>query len=118
MSVASDYTLDVQADDAWSINVQQPKPSPSDPMPPQTFSGKGMSVSPLLALADGAVKFKLQHNGAKEFTVWLLDQNGVRLSQLAHAAGNFNGAMSEDVAAGTCLLDITADCNWTISVEQ
>ncbi len=84
VSVASDYTLDVQADDAWSINVQQPKPSPSDPMSPQTFSGKGMSVSPLLA----------------------------------RATGNFNGAMSEDVAAGTCLLDITADCNWTISVEQ
>lgn len=115
---AGGYVLDVTADGAWSVVMEQPIASPSLPKAPQSFSGRGQQVSALFILNTGLARFNMTHSGARNFAVWLLDQNGDKVALLVNTIGAFNGSKAVGVGYDAYVLDITADGSWTISVEQ
>lgn len=94
------------------------------PMPPQTpeplrFTGHGQQVSETFMLTEGLVIFRMTHDGSSNFAVVLLDDKGKWIELLVNKIGKFDGAKAVGIKrAGKYLLDIQADGNWTISVEQ
>ncbi len=86
---------------------------------PQQFKGHGQKVSPKFTLHEGLVVFRMTHNGRRNFIIWLLDQQGHRVAILVNRVGNFNGSKGMGInRAGIHLLDIAADGNWTVKIEQ
>ncbi len=87
--------------------------------PPQQFKGQSQQVSKKFTLNDGLVVSRMTHDGKRIFSVTLLDDKGTRIASLVSMVGNFNGANAIGIKqSGTYLLNITADGNWTINVEQ
>jgi len=112
------HLLDIQADGDWSITVQQPKPA-SAPSPPQTCTGHGQQFSSFFALAAGLATFHMEHSGSSNFIVWLIDAHGDLVELLVNEIGNFNGGKAVGIdAPGIHLLDIQADGDWSITVQQ
>jgi hypothetical protein len=115
---AGSYLLDISADGAWAVSIEQPYPATAPPVP-QTFTGQGQQVSPMFALQQGLVRFAMSHNGDRNFAIWLLDQRGNRIDLLVNEIGQFSGSKAIGITrAGIYLLDIAADGNWTVTVEQ
>jgi PKD repeat protein len=97
------HLLDIQADGDWTITVEQPTPS-SAPSPPQSYTGHGQEFSPA---------------GSANFIVLLLDDQGDWVELLVNEIGSFDGSKAIGIdAPGLHLLDIQADGDWTITVEQ
>jgi len=112
------HLLDIQADGSWAITVEQPTPS-SAPSPPQTYTGHGQEFSPFFTLASGLTTFHMEHSGSANFIVWLLDDQGDWVDLLVNKIGSFDGSKAVSVDdSGIYLLDITADGNWDVSIEQ
>ncbi|MCG2794505.1 MAG: hypothetical protein L6427_01275, partial [Actinomycetia bacterium] len=101
----------------------QPEPEPEPQPEPQPttydFSGSGNKATQLFTLQEGITTFDLTHDGESNFIVWLKDQNGENVDLAANAIGSFAGGklVSVDNTAGY-ILDIKADGNWAIHVEQ
>ena len=64
------HIINIQADGSWSITVRQPRFS-SAPGLPQSFSGKGDSVSSSFQLNEGLATFTFTHDGTRNFIVEL-----------------------------------------------
>ncbi len=85
----------------------------------QQYSGYGQQVSPKFKLRGGLVVFYMTHNGRGNFHIWLLDDKGTRIALLVNKTGNFDGAKAVGIkSAGAYLLDIAADGDWTVKVDQ
>lgn len=118
------YVMDVEADGAWSVVVEQPRPTSAPPVP-ATFSGHGKAVSPFFTLNSGLLTFKMTHNGRSNFSIWLLDRDGNRDELLVNEIGPFNGSKAIgvrssgglDVVAGVKVMDIEADGDWSIGIQ-
>jgi hypothetical protein len=117
LEAGANYALAVQADGAWTALVQQPVPSASDLKPPQTFSGRSAQTSPFLALKEGTLTFRLSYTGSSGVSIWLLDQNGVRQVLLARSATS-TATQTAEVAAGSYLLDIAGQGEWSLALTQ
>jgi len=118
IEVAGAYALDITADGAWTIKIEQLKPT-SAPGVPRTFTGTGPKVSSLFWLDKTLTTFEMSHDGSSNFAVWLLDSNGENVDLLVNEIGSFDGSTAIGVpAAGVYILDIEADGDWTISVHQ
>ena len=118
------YVLDVSADGNWSVTAEQPRPADA-PGPPQTFDGLGQSVSAPFTLNEGLASFTLFHDGSSNFAIWLIDAQGNLVELLVNEIGPFDGSkavsVTDDLLAaspGIHFLDIAADGNWTVTVEQ
>jgi len=91
----------------------------SAPPPPQTYTGRGQNFSPFITLAGGLTTFQMQHTGSANFIVRLLDDHGRWVELLANEIGSFNGSRAIGIdLPGIHLLDIRADGDWMITVEQ
>lgn len=113
------YLLDIQADGNWTILIEQPSATSTAPAAPQTFTGRGQQVSPMFKLASGLTIFHMAHDGGSNFAVVLLDNKGNWVELLVNEIGSFDGAKAVGIRrAGVYLLDITADGNWTVTIEQ
>jgi hypothetical protein len=95
-------------------------PAPSSPSPaPQTFQGHGKSVSPKFSLQQGLSVFRVTHNGKANFAIWLMDDQGSRIDLLVNTIGSYDARKAEGITkAGTYIMDVEADGNWTVTVEQ
>ncbi|MCK4222094.1 MAG: PKD domain-containing protein, partial [Dehalococcoidia bacterium] len=112
------HLLDIQADGDWAISVDQPTPT-SAPSPPQMYTGHGQEFSPFFTLNSGLTTFQLKHTGTSNFAVVLLDSQGDWVELLVNEIGSFDGSKAVSVDdSGIYLLDITADGNWDVSIEQ
>jgi hypothetical protein len=113
----SQYPLDAVAPRSHEMGASSPTASAS-PDGPLFFTGIGQQASELFHLTSGLAVFKLSHDGAGHFGVWLLDNAGNKVELLANSArGPFSGSKPvQIVATGSYLLDISADGAWNISV--
>lgn len=61
----------------------------------------------------------MEHDGQSNFAIWLLDDEGNRVSLLVNEIGLFFGSTAVQIrTAGVFILDISADRNWEIDIEQ
>lgn len=61
----------------------------------------------------------MKHDGDSNFAIWLLDETGDRIELLVNEIGDFNGSTVIGIDdAGSYLLDISADGNWNVTIEQ
>ena len=112
------YLLSIQADGDWTITIDQPHPS-SAPPAPQNYSGHGQNVSSFVQLASGLITVRGTHTGQRNFIVHLVDLNGEVEEFIFNESGAFNGSKAFTLSnAGIYFVDVQADGDWTISVEQ
>lgn len=96
-------------------------PVAAPPMPPGSvrLQGVGQTATQQFALKAGLATFSLQHNGNRNFIVWLLNDKGERQDLLVNVIGPFSGSKAIQVRAdGSYLLDVAADGRWVVSVTQ
>lgn len=114
---AGQYTVDVNADGDWSINIEQPRPE-QVPSAPRAMSGKGITVSDFVQLTKGLHVFKLKHNGKGPFRVVLCDHDGHRVDSIVSEDSAYDGSKEVRIAkAGTYFMNVTSDGDWKIDVE-
>ena len=101
-----------------------PRPVPT-PIPIQGFEGTGQQVSAQFELFEGVSLFTMTHDGSGHFDVQLLDEGGQLVALLANETGGFEGSKAVGIKEGgrraqpgTHILNISADGNWTVSIEQ
>lgn len=112
-----DYVLDILADGNWNINIEQPRPKTSTPIP-KVLIGRGQKATEMFYLNTGLVRFKMKHDGSSNFAIWLLDNKGNRIDLLVNQIGTFDGSKALGITqSGVYLLDILAGGNWEISIE-
>ncbi|HLH24804.1 MAG TPA: hypothetical protein VK066_19965 [Chloroflexota bacterium] len=111
-----DYSINVQADGAWTIRLRQPAAVAETDA--TSFSGVGQTATPMFALAPGLRRFTLSHSGAENFIVVLLDAQGRRVNGLVNEIGAFNGSKGVQIRQdGVYVLNVQADGPWTITIE-
>jgi hypothetical protein len=82
------------------------------------LSGNGQTATEPFELDSGLSVFRMSYQGARNFIVWLLDDDGRRVDLLANKIGSFEGSKAVQVPRdGTYLLQVEADGPWTIQVE-
>jgi len=118
------HLLDITADGNWKVVIEQPRHKTA-PQIPQTFTGKGDSVSSPFTLEKGTVKFEMTHDGYSNFAMWLYDSEGRRVDLLVNEIGTFEGSKVVGVTGqilgaspGIHYLDITADGNWKVVISS
>lgn len=117
ISKRGEHVLDISADGQWTVKIEQPRPTMADSKP-KIFTGVGQSVSPFIKLDKGLTVFKLKHTGKSNFATWLMDENGNREELLVNETGGFDGSKAVGIRqSGIYLMDISADGEWSISVE-
>ena len=97
---------------------------------PVQFTGKGSGTTLLFELKKGIpAKFTITHDGVDEFEAFLKDEDGNPLGTGASSAlaggfvapviGAFEGTKTVDLLFTKLYrVEVTADGNWTIDVEQ
>ncbi|ELZ24465.1 polysaccharide deacetylase [Haloterrigena salina JCM 13891] len=108
------YGLEVDADDAWSIELSQPAVRADDlaDLPVQASGTGSAFVGPLWT--EGDVRVVATHDGDGQFVV---DGHGADGSReiLVHRTGSFDNSRSYK-AGGVVWLDVEADGDWTLEV--
>jgi hypothetical protein len=113
-----DYTLAIAADGPWSVTVEQPVMDSAPPLP-NPLEGRAAQVSPRFFLQAGLAVFRVSYAGPGIFTLTLFDQSGQIRSELFNTTGAFAGSRAVKIARGDIfLLNIRADGQWMLSVEQ
>lgn len=90
-----------------------PTPTP-DPFTPLSFSGDGDDAIQVEA-PTGVYTISLTHSGDRNFVVWDYDDQGDK-TLLVNDIGDWSGSLP--FWGGSHNLEITADGDWTITVEQ
>lgn len=112
---AGSYLMDVTADGAWAIEIQQP-PTVATGTPP--FSGRGKQITPQFQQPTGLVRIRMRHDGWRNFAIWLMDRNGQRIDLLVNEIGPFDGVKAIRIPrSDVYIMDVTADGNWSITFE-
>jgi len=111
------HILDISADGQWTVKIEQPRPTIA-PSIPKTFTGVGQQVSGFMIIPKGLTTFRMTHNGQSHFGIWLLDEKGNNVELLVNEIGVFDGSKAVGIpSTGIYLLDISADGNWSVTVE-
>jgi hypothetical protein len=114
---AEKYLLDITADGRWTVKIEQPRYTSAQGIP-ITFTGEGQKASDPCYLEKGLVRFKMTHDGDRNFAIWLLDSKGNREDLLVNEIGEFDGSKALGISSsGAYVLDITADGNWKIEMS-
>jgi putative cell wall-binding protein len=116
VSAKGNYSLEIKSDGAWSISLQQPRPSSA----PSTasFSGTGPTAPSAFYMSNGLKTFNLSHTGSSNFIVTLYDKNGNWIELLANEIGNYSGSSAASISSsGVYYLDIEADGEWGVSIS-
>jgi hypothetical protein len=116
--IAGQHVLDVMADGAWNITIEQPRPNSA----PETrdFEGVAKTATDFFQLSSGLHTVTLTHQGDGNFIVDMLNQNGASVDPmgLVNEIGSFEGSTTVTVPEdGIYLFQVEANGPWTISVE-
>jgi len=118
ISTSGDYILDITAHGPWTVDITQPRPQTAQSVP-VSLIGKGQQVSQFFTLTPGLARFKLVHDGERNFIVWLLDLKGNKLELLANEIGKFDRSKATGINdGGIYCIDINADGDWKIDISQ
>lgn len=117
VNTPGEYVLDVQASGGWTVKIEQPRPTTA-PSVPKTLSGRGQQASEFITLNSGLKTFKMKHTGQGNFGIWLLDSSGEKVELLVNEIGSFDGSKAIGIStSGIYILDISADGEWSVSIE-
>jgi len=117
INTKDEYLLDISADGNWEVEIKQPRPTTGRSVP-LTLSGAGQKTSEIFYLNTGITRFKMKHDGNRNFAIVLYNANGEYTDLLVNTIGSFDGSKATSISkAGLYLLDITADGNWEVSIE-
>ncbi|MDY6931833.1 MAG: hypothetical protein SVJ22_07990 [Halobacteriota archaeon] len=120
-------------EDETPVEVEEVTPTPeptseeepvvepeSTPTPePIALSGTGQEATSKFSLEKGLSIFRMSHDGGSNFAVWLLDGEGDKIELLVNEIGEFDGSKAVSIKKqGDCILDVSADGSWTITIEQ
>jgi hypothetical protein len=111
-----EYLINVTADGAWTIAVEQPRPADGAPLPTD-FRGVKSGVSHIFQLRDGLVTFRFKHSGKSNFIAYLVDMNGRQIDLVANGIGVVDGSKAVRGRSMPVLIDVTADGEWSMTVE-
>ena len=119
---ADQGTLPFQQDQVQQPTIVQratPTPAVSSLLPRFRLEGRGQQATDLFQLREGLARFRMEHAGRNNFAIWLFDSNGVRLDLMVNVIGPFTGSRAVNIPrTGDYLLDIDADGDWRVTVEQ
>jgi len=112
-----------------SPTPEAPTPTPISTTPEITPTIPTSSVTPLpkttpeatskFSLETGLSVFRMNHDGDRNFIVWLLNDEGDQIDILVNKIGEFDGSKAVGITKqGDYILDINADGSWTINIEQ
>ncbi|MDG5818714.1 polysaccharide deacetylase [Natronococcus sp. A-GB7] len=109
-------TLEIEADDDWSIDLSQPAVHSDDLEElPVEHSGSGSGyVGPLWT--EGGVSLSPTHDGDGTFVVDGYGADGSR-EQLVNQTGSFDSSRSY-AAGGTVWINVEADGDWTLGADS
>jgi hypothetical protein len=111
------YLLNVTADGAWNIAVEQPQPHGAANLP-QTFSGKGDDVTGFVRLPLGLVTARAaQTSGRSNFIVHVIAADGRQEDLLANEIGPSSSSKAFSGGGRVVLLSVQADGDWTVTLE-
>lgn len=114
---AGKHRLQVKADGAWKVTLEQPRPAGASESP-QSFTGQGPHATACFALNRGSHVVESKHRGEGIFRVVLVDQDGRPVEQAAGIIGHYDGSKAIKVSEpGVFLLNVVADGDWEISVD-
>jgi hypothetical protein len=90
------------------------------------LSGKGDTVTKTFNLTAGDAIFAMSHDGSGNFAIWFHNSSGKQTDLLVNTAGKYSGSTLEGVMSstiilatpGTYYLDVSADGNWTVTIQQ
>jgi hypothetical protein len=118
LEASGQYLLEIDAEGSWEIRYEQPGPNASGPPAPVTFNGQGKRAASV-QLNPGLARFTLTHDGDGYFGVTLYDKNGDYVDLLANEIGPHSGSSASSIdLAGVHWIDIQANGNWTIDIQQ
>ena len=108
-----------QVQQSTSIQQATATPSVASLLPRFTLEGGGQQATDFFRLREGLARFRMEHNGRSNFAIWLFDSSGARRELLVNVIGPFTGSRAVNIPrTGDYLLDIDADGNWRVIVEQ
>lgn len=111
------YVFEINADGNWTIDIERLESS--SPAPEITsFSGTGDTATELFSLPTGLKTFNLTHDGDSNFIVNLLSEDDFFAPSLANEIGEFDGSTAEYLEAVNYIINVQADGNWTINIDQ
>lgn len=97
----------------------QPKIEVVKPPEPIKLAGIGQKATNKFTLHKGLAVFKMTHDGARNISMELMDSKGGLVSLLVNEIGAFDGSKAVQIETdGEYLIDVSADGNWTISIQQ
>lgn len=83
----------------------------------QSFSGNGQEVREGVSIQGGLTVVRATHSGESNFQVSLANDSEFD-DIFINAIGDFDGAQANLIDAGEFILDVNADGNWEIDLEQ
>ena len=105
------YLYDISADGPWDILVQPPME-----LEQMThIRGGSQAGTDLITFSGGLCVFKIQHEGAGHFSVWMLNRAGDRVELLVNTVGPFDGSKAVKLVSGVYAFDVSADGAWNIT---
>jgi len=121
-AVPGTHLLEVAADGAWEITVQQPMYTSGVTLP-WNYEGTGDVVTGPFELPTGTIEFALNHNGSANFIVWLYSADGTIVDLLVNVIGTYDGSKivgvqpdSWGASPGVHVLSVRADGDWSVAV--
>ena len=113
---AGEYVIDVTANGAWEIIVEQPRPIEAPPLP-ASLSGSGQTVSVFFFAKRGLARFQMSHSGDGNWAPKLLNAEGDLIELLANEIGKFEGEKAVRIPVDDIyVIDVTANGPWIITV--
>lgn len=83
----------------------------------QSFSGNGQEVRQGVSIQGGLTVVRATHSGESNFQVSLANDSEFD-DNFINAIGDFDGAQANLIEGGEYILDVNADGNWEIDLEQ
>lgn len=104
--------LEISADGPWEITLEPLSTAVSWEEGEDEFAGAGDEVVQLDRTPEGITALSMTHDGTSNFAIWGYTRTGRDL--LVNEIGAYEGQVS--LTAGTLLLAVTADGNWTFGL--
>ena len=110
------FLLDIQADGAWKVAVEEPRNQLPGPRPP--YGGTGDDLTAFFHLDAGVHIAEFSHTGTRNFIVWLIDEQGSQVDLLVNTIGPYGGRRSFRISeSGLYAYSVSADGQWAADVE-
>lgn len=112
------YRLAIKASGQWNVGLAGLDDKDAFDLP-YKYSQKADSGMGAVRLRSGLLRATASHAGTGNFIVQLYNVNGQRLGILVNEIGQYDGKVAQRIpAAGIYYLDVQANGEWSIALEQ